>query len=494
MLEKAAANPAPHPARDAARIVLSGIAIATLIVVLNPRMEAAMYSGHCVVQTLLAAAMLVLSLVCYWIGCSTAAAARRDMTAAVIVAAACVIAAGLTVWPFNWADVWTYVSFGWMQFRYHMSPYGHEMAEVPGYAHDPMFMTSAPGEHFPYGPLFAELAKVVGRLSGANPQHAVLLFKLANLVAAIAIAAMGASVAARLGTERRDVVLYLFLCHPLIAMEFLGEGHNDLLAAAPLVLAIYLAERDWLTFVLPAIAIGALVKFLPALGAPFAFAYVARRRGIRATLASAALAAAICLVVAAPYLVGWTAPILRLTALKQSASYQTLPSSIGYILVSTLRLTSVSALIKQARVYEGVAALAMLAYSAFFVSQCLSFACKPTAQLEDLIATTTLVLIVFICLAAAKYDAWYAGMFLPIALILGRHHWMSRAAIAIGFAGLLELALNQYWSHVVDFVLMIGIPLAWAWWSAPSDARAADAGLPTPLRSDSAQVLSVKSD
>lgn len=154
----------------------------------------------------------------------------------------------------------------------------------------------------------------------------MLLFKLANLVAAIAIAAMAASVAARLGTERRDVVVYLFLCHALIAMEFLGEGHNDLIAAAPLVLAIFLAERDWLMFVIPTIAIGALVKFIAALGAPFAFIYVARRRGIRAALASAALAAAICLVIAAPYLSGWTVRILHLTLIGQLSSYQTLTS------------------------------------------------------------------------------------------------------------------------------------------------------------------------
>jgi hypothetical protein len=485
MPENAAANPVASAGRDATRIVFSGIAIAMLIVVLYPWMEEAGRAGRAALETLLCVAMLLLSLVCYWIGCSTAARARRDMTPAVVVAAACVIAAGLMVWPFNGADVWTYVSFGWMEFRYHMSPYGHEIAEVPGYAHDPMLMTSVFEEVFPYGPLFAEFAKLVCRLSGVNPVHAVLLFKLANVVAAIGIAAMAASVAARLGSERRDVTVYLLLCHPLIAMEFFGEGHNDLLAAAPVVLAILFAERDWLMLVLPAIAIGALVKFLPALGAPFAFAYVARRRGTRAALASAALAAALCVVVAAPYLSGWTAPILRRTVQGQLASYQTLPYTIGYIVVKTLRLTSVWAVSQPARVYDVVAALAILAYAAFFISQCLSFARKRMPQLEDLIAATTLVLIVFICLARSKYDAWYVGMFLPIALMLGRHHWLSRAAIAIGFAGLLELALN-YSAPIIDFTLLIGIPLAWSWWSAPSGASAAQDSLHGRFGSDSA--------
>jgi hypothetical protein len=62
-------------------------------------------------------------------------------------------------------------------------------------------------------------------------------------------------------------------------------------------------------------------------------------------------------------------------------------------------------------------ALSMLTSAAFFAWQCLSFARKSMAQLEDLIATITLVLIVLICLASAKYDAWYAGMFIPIAVI-----------------------------------------------------------------------------
>jgi hypothetical protein len=452
--------------------VLSGIAIAILIVVFYPRIEQAARSGHYLIQISLVAAMPLLFIACYCIGFSTAAAARRELTVAVIVAAAFIMAAGLTIWPYRGADVWTYVSYGWMQVRYHMSPYGHEMVEVPGYAHDPMLTTSEFEELFPYGPLFAEFAKLVCRLSGANPLHALFLFKLANLAAAVAIAALAASVAAHLGTERRVVVVYLFLCHPLIALEFIGEGHNDLLAAAPVVLAIFLAQRGWLMLVLPAIAIGALVKFLPALAAPFAFAYVARRRGARAALASAAFAATICVLAAAPYLIGWTVPIVRRTVSGQFGSFQSLPCSIAYIAVKTIRLTALSAVRKPARIYQVVAALGALAYAAFFTAHCLSFARKPMPQLEELIAAITLVLIVLICLARSKYDAWYAGEFLPIALMLGRRHWLSRAAIAISFAGLLEFVLDQYWLPIVDFALLIGIPLAWAWWSAPSELSA----------------------
>jgi hypothetical protein len=35
-----------------------------------------------------------------------------------------------------------------------------------------------------------------------------------------------------------------------------------------------------------------------------------------------------------------------------------------------------------------------------------------------------------------------------------------------------ELALNQYWAPIIDFTLLIGIPLAWSWWSASSGAQA----------------------
>jgi hypothetical protein len=447
-----------HSSRVAARIVLAGLAIATLVAVLTPRI----YDAENAVQTSLTVALFILSLACYLIGYSVIARSSRDLTPAVLVAGAFVIAGGFTLWPFVGADVWTYVSFGWMQTQYRLSPYGAAIANLPGFGRDPMLAATSAGEYFPYGPVLAGAVKLACLISGANPSHAVLVFKVADVILEIAIAAMVASIAVGLGTGRRDAVLYLFLCQPIIAIEFPGEGHNDLLVVAPLVLAILLAERNWLMLVLPAIAIGAMVKFIPAIAAPFAFIYVARHRGIRTAIISTALAGAICVIFAAPYLTGWTSPIMRLTVLAQFQTYQTPTAAIGYIVVTMLRMVSANAVRDRIHVYEGVAALAMIAYAAFFVAQLVTFARKPSLQLEDLIEVITLLVIVFICLARNKYEGYYVALFMPTALMLDRQHWLSRAAIALGFTGLLEMGLN-YKVPITSFALLTGIPLAWAW-------------------------------
>jgi hypothetical protein len=450
------------PSANATKVSLSGVAIALVIFTFLPAMDHALRSGEYPLHSSLSLALLGLTILGFWIGYSTTINSTRDLTAAVIVAGLLIAAAVLSIRPFRTADVWTYVSFGWMQVRYHMSPYGHEMIDVPRYAHDPIFSMSELDELFPYGPLFAEVTRFVCRLSGANPWHAVLMLKLANFAAMATIAAMIASVATRTGSERRDITLLLFLWHPLIAIEFLGQGHNDLLAALPLVFAIFAAERDWLILVLPAIALGALVKFLPALAAPFAFVYVARRRGMRPAIASTAIAAAVCAVVAAPYLVGWTAAILRRIFTAQLTSYQTLSASLGYVIVKLLGLIPILTPRSPSHVYKAMAALAAVAFAVFYLLEIARFIREPRPDLEALNRATALVLIVFICFARMKYDAWYAGMFLPVALMLGANSRIARAAIAIGFAGLLEPAIDQYSLPVIDFALLIGIPLAWA--------------------------------
>ena len=436
------------------KLALAGLTIALAIFILCPAMDNALNAGHYLVHTLLSAALIVIALSAYLVGYSTAANSSRDLTPIVIAVAIFVVAAGVSIRPFRTADLWAYVSYGWMQARYHLSPYGHEMIDAPGYARDPMFRMSELDELFPYGPLFAELAKLVGWLSGGNPWHAMILLKLANVIAVALIAVMTASVGIHTASERRDVILMLFLWHPLIAIEILGEGHNDLLAAIPLVLAIYLADCDWLILVIPAIALGAMVKFLPALAAPFAFIYVVKRRDLRTAILSVAIAAVVCVAVTAPYLTDWTTPILHRTFTAQLTSYQTLSASIGYLLMRVLRT------VPPVRVYDTVAMLAAIAYAVFYGWELARFTRIAKPDLADLVKASALTLILFICITRMKYDAWYAAMFIPVALMLGTKSWIARAAIAIGFAGLLEPTIDQYSAPVVDFVILIGLPLA----------------------------------
>jgi hypothetical protein len=437
--------------------------IAILIAVLDPWMRVAANSGRYLLHGLLTAALLVTTIACFRGGYLAIIATQHEVLWPVLLSAASVMIAGMFVRPFDAADVWNYVNAGWLQLHYHLSPYGHRVLEVPGCAADPMFNLWVADYVFPYGPLFGLYAELLCRLSRGNVAVAVGLFKFGNALAAIAIGAAASAVASHRHTERRDALLYLLLCHPLIAIQFIGQGHNDLLASLWIVLAIYFAARERWVLVLPALMIGVMVKVLPGLALPFAFVYIVRRRGWHVALAGSAAAIAVGVIAMIPYRADSSIAVLRATVGEQAfTSYRTLASGAAYVVESASQLFPSIRPRHPGRIYQATAALAMLAYVAFYVQQFVLFWRKQEPILEDLTASITVLLLVFLCLARTKYDAWYVGMFLPVALMLGWRNWLCQAAVALGFGGLLEPALDLYGPPVIDFALEVAIPVGWA--------------------------------
>lgn len=426
-------------------------------------MQEASNSGRYLPHAVLTAALLASTIAFFRMGYLAVSGARRDALWPVLLAAASVMIAGMLVRPFYSADVWNYVNAGWLQFHYHLSPYGHRVAEVPGYAADPMFNGWVANYVFPYGPLFGLYAELICCLSRGNAALAVTLFKFGNALTTIGIGAAAAAVASHRQTERRHSVLFLFLCHPLIAVDFIGRGHNDLLASLWIVIAIYFADLERWMLVLPALMLGVMVKVLPALALPFAFVYIVRRRGWSIALAGSAAAIALGVIGMIPYRTDWSIAVLKATVGEQAyTSYRTLASGAAYTIDSALRLLPAIRPRNPARIYHATAMLAMLAYAAFYAEQFVLFCRKQEPILEDLTASISLVLLVLLCLARTKYDSWYVGMFLPVALMLGWRNWLCQVSVALGFGGLLENALDLYGPPVIDFVLEVAVPIAWA--------------------------------
>lgn len=133
---------------------------------------------------------------------------------------------------FDSTDILTYVNIGWLQTRHGANPYCEAVCEIPSWQSDPMFYYE--WAHIPsaYGFLFARLAKLVTDISGPSPVLAIMLFKAVNLLVYLATGWLlyrGLRARSCPGAER---AMYLFLWNPLVLLQTLANGHNDLLMSA----------------------------------------------------------------------------------------------------------------------------------------------------------------------------------------------------------------------------------------------------------------------
>ena len=203
-------------------------------------------------------------------------------------------------------DVYSYLAQGTLlhlgRNPYHSSPAdlihlgrGHVLAAVsPFWRH-----TTAP-----YGPLFLGLASVVVAVTGSHLIAGVLVMRALELVGVALLAVFVPRLARTLGADPARAT-WLAVLSPLVLLELVAAGHNDVLMIGLLVAGVALALSGRPVLGVAVCALAATFK-LPALaGAVFIVVAWARaettwsqraRFVLAATLAAAAVLAAVSLV------------------------------------------------------------------------------------------------------------------------------------------------------------------------------------------------------
>ena len=214
------------------------------------------------------------------------------------------------------ADVFFYAMTGDMTANGH-NPYLHTLREFP---ENPFFrynhwfdMTSV------YGPLWTSVSRAIVSITGPDPFHAVLAFKLLLGLSAITLAGLVWFIALRLTESRRlaTCAFVLVAWQPNMILETSGQAHNDSFMLLLLVAGIGALMVWGARFLRPALAIAALsigVKYvtLPAVGLVALVRIATTRHGertgwrlARAWALDALVLAAIAAIFIAPY---WTGP------------------------------------------------------------------------------------------------------------------------------------------------------------------------------------------
>lgn len=173
-------------------------------------------------------------------------------------------------WPASLStDVYAYVGYGRLPALYHLNPYlatQKTLIEI-GDATSP-FLRWRIGS--PYGPLWTSVCvAVVAGLRGATLFAQVVVMKLVAAAAVIAMAWSGRALAERLERGRGELTLAAIALNPLFLIEGAGNGHNDLVMMALVLLGLAALAADRPARAALAVGLAAAIKFLPLLLVPW---------------------------------------------------------------------------------------------------------------------------------------------------------------------------------------------------------------------------------
>ena len=218
----------------------------------------------------------------YWLGWRAAQRVeRQDARAAwLVVIASALIAAGvlLFMYPFGAADLFDNIMHGRILGIYHGNPFADAAAQFRG---DPIYaFTAWKRTTSAYGPAWEVLAGgtawLVHQIVGVShpPRVSVVAnavaFKLLSGAFLAASAAVVALILRRKAPERVLAGVVLLAWNPVILVETLGNGHNDIAMIFWVLAAAWALVGGRYTLAVLALVVGALVKFVPVLMLPAA--------------------------------------------------------------------------------------------------------------------------------------------------------------------------------------------------------------------------------
>lgn len=383
---------------------------------------------------------------------------RRCSTSAVFVLttwAAVFALLGVCIPPFQSCDLGVYASFGWLQYHYHLNPYVDVATQVPDWRSDPMLQSCFAGPPA-YGFAFILLTRFICMFGNGQPLLTMILLKGVNVLAFSALGLTVFAGARRLGRRRPDLALYLFLWSPYVVLQGIANGHNDILAAVFLTLAMCCALFDLWPLVIMALVAGTLVKYVAVVVIPFALIFAIRRKGAVSAAVSLIAGALVFGLLAAPYIGAWSRFRMADVGTQLGSTSNSLESVFFYSyeafvhLAPALRPTLSRADMLLKTVFALVAAILLLLQVAG--------ALKDTRRAEYFIAISLFAELLVVVVGNGKFHPWYILMFMPVAMLMGEESWLGQLTIMLSVTELLAFTFIGR-SHILNPLLLLGLPM-----------------------------------
>ena len=255
-------------------------------------------------------------------------------------------------------DIYSYLAQGTILHLGH-NPY-HTAPSALAALHRPHVLAAVSpfwrGTTAPYGPLFLGLVAMIVGAVGSHLVAGVLLVRALELIGLLLVALCAPRLARALGSDERRA-LWLVAASPLVMLQLVAAGHNDLLMAGLLAVGLVCALNGWPLAAVAICALAATIK-LPAIAAAgfIAVAWFRAERGAAARLRFAVAVAAIAVVVLGAVTlatgagVAWVSSSLFSTPARVRLAI-TPATGIGYTIAVVLKAIGVAV---SSRSFEGV--------------------------------------------------------------------------------------------------------------------------------------------
>ncbi len=169
----------------------------------------------------------------------------------------------LAMYPIGATDLFDYVFYSRIFVRYHQNPLIVAPIHFPD---DPFLRTviwyRSPS---PYGPLWILLTVPGSLLAGDDLTLNLILMNALPALSFLASAMIISQILKHYDPDQRTTGTLLFAWNPLLLFEAVGNGHNGIIMMLFVLLAIYfLVQKRWI-WVLPALVVSVLVKYISAI-------------------------------------------------------------------------------------------------------------------------------------------------------------------------------------------------------------------------------------
>ncbi|MGI8589330.1 MAG: hypothetical protein ACR2M0_16845 [Chloroflexia bacterium] len=352
----------------------------------------------------------------------------------------------LLVWPGPFSsDVYLYGSQSRMQVLYGLNPL---VLPASTMGSDPLAaLTPWRDQVSTYGPVWQAVTRLVGLVAesfGGTAQVYALLYKGTNL----ALMAVSVGLLWKITGElkwtagRRTEAAALFALCPLLLIEMVSNGHNDMLLVVLLLGAVWLHLRGAWPLAVGVLVLGGLVKLtgfflLPPYLVLLAYSSAGRVAAARRLSAALGISAAICLVAYIPY----ADPALPQAILKNpligfstNSPALVVRDLLTYIEMS-LRGVLVPADLTWRQALENVRLPVW--YGSLVIWGALAAALSLRVRdFGSLIHVWGLVMFSYLVVAASWFQPWYIAALVPVSALLPRGR-LRNALLFLAFGGTL---------------------------------------------------------
>jgi len=201
----------------------------------------------------------------------------------------------LFVFPISSTDIYDYVSRGRISGQYGGNPLIETPNDYPG---EPYVELAAwKKDPSAYGPLWEILSGLIGRFAGGRLWNDMLGYKILALLGYLLSTFLITAILKRVAPDRCLAGTLLFAWNPLVLLDGIANGHNDMIMVAFILAAFWIlslaqkrdaiSEKGLSAFLYGLLAIlflslAILIKYIPILLMPLLLLYVlAQKRGLK---------------------------------------------------------------------------------------------------------------------------------------------------------------------------------------------------------------------